>query len=149
MSCQYNPGNNRQTRMLAQFDSEFNECSTGRNNIESIYQEDFDRELLIRAKRTLDSMVFFAINEEQEASRFLFEKELSASGDLRFDVGSRQLDSIADTVYEKLEEGVIGKVRSLNKLDLELYRYAVELFGRKIKYFNLESKLVQKHFINV
>lgn len=135
--------------MLAQFDSEFNECSTGRNNIESIYQEDFDRELLIRAKRTLDSMVFFAINEEQEASRFLFEKELSASGDLRFDVGSRQLDSIADTVYEKLEEGVIGKVRSLNKLDLELYRYAVELFGRKIKYFNLESKLVQKHFINV
>lgn len=128
--------------MLAQFDSEFNECSTGRNNIESIYQEDFDRELLIRAKRTLDSMVFFAINEEQEASRFLFEKELSARGDLRFGVGLRQLDSIADTVYDKLDERVIQKTRSLNKLDLELYRYAVELFGRKIKYFNLESKLV-------
>ena len=145
MACEQNPANNRQTRMLALFDSEFNECSTNRNNIEAIDQEDYDEELLTRAKRTLNSMIFFAINEQQAASRFLFERELSSKEDFKFDVGLKQLNSIADSFYGKFrleKEHTIEQIKNINKLDLKLYEYAVGLFLEKIKHYNLETELV-------
>ena len=90
-------------------------------------------------------MIFFAINEQQAASRFLFERELSSKEDFKFDVGLKQLNSIADSFYGKFrleKEHTIEQIKNLNKLDLKLYEYAVGLFLEKIKHYNLETELV-------
>ncbi len=134
MDCKSNFANNRQTRMLALFDSKFEFCPS------SMEIGGFGEELLERAKKTLNSLFFFAINEKLHLSIKLFEKKMDSSGLLfRFknDVQNSN-NTIAGSLYYNLNSAVFKKIRKLNYLDVELYKYALKLFFEKVKYYKLE-----------
>jgi len=133
MGCKSNLANNRQTRMLALFDSEFDLCP------DSTSMDGYDEELLRRAKKTLDSLIFFAINEQQHLSIRLFEKDMDSSRSLfRFQSEVEQLNNtIAGSLYDSLPPLVHEKIRHLNYLDNELYNYALKIFFEKVKLYKL------------
>lgn len=131
MACSLNPGNNRQTRMLAQFNKNFNYCN------EIFDREEFDNELLERAKATLDSFVYFALNEYQHLSIKLFEKQFA--GDVfKFKTDVKQFNQTkAGDIYKRLSVDILGEIERINYLDQKLYSYAVAVFFQRLKSYNI------------
>lgn len=129
MSCKENLANNRQTRMLAEYDSVISLCQPDlkfKNN--DIY-------LLNKAKKALNSMIYFAINEYQVLSGKLFEKSFG-DGLFQFEVPFFQSNiTIADKYFNgnATEKIPIDKIKQLNYLDMELYDYAVRLFFKRLR----------------
>lgn len=132
MSCKSNLASNRQTRMLAQYDSQLGLCD--------IDKDSYERELLSRAKQTLSSMRFFALNEYQHLSQLLFER---AFGDRVFkferDLGQSN-KSFAEAFIRQHNQtnAVVDKINELNRLDIELYAFAVKLFFERLKFYNIQ-----------
>ena len=134
MSCKYNLANNRQTRLLAQYDSKFKLCSNPHLNPKSMNSTQYDEELLKRAKETLDSMSFFALNEYQQMSGFLFEKTFN--GLFKFEFNLEQTGStIAEEFLKRIDLVILNKIKKLNHLDLKLYEYAVDLFFKRVQFY--------------
>ena len=131
MACSLNPGNNRQTRMLAQFTDKFNFCN------EIFDREDFDRELFKRAKATLDSFVYFALNEYHHLSKVLFERQF-AERIFKFKKDVKQFNqTTADDLYQRVSPEVLRNIERINHLDRKLYSYAVELFFQRLKFYDI------------
>ena len=131
ISCKHNLASNRQTRMLAVYDSHLGLCDSGK----STYEE----ELLRRAKQALKSMRFFAINEYQHLSQLLFEKTFGR-GVFKLNIELEQTNvSFADTFLRNLEKDslLIDEIRKLNNLDMNLYDYAVRLFRERLNFFGI------------
>jgi len=114
--CHDNWANNRQTRMLA--DLRLVNCD-GSN----MTSQEFDDVLLESAKRNLLKIAFFGLTEEQEKSRIMFEKVFDLKFRKKFQLDLRTRASMLRPTEEQLE-----KVKENNKLDIELYKYAKELF---------------------
>jgi len=133
LACEFSAAINRQTRMLATFDSEFNLCSQSNylhGQLDSEGKVEFDKELLRRAKATLDSISFFALNEHQHLSELLFERLFTNVG-FKFERQLTQSNvTISEQYYNDLEPKQLQLIKRLNYLDLNLYEYA------KIKFFN-------------
>ncbi len=125
--CKFNQANNRQTRMLAYFDKQ---CNQANDSID----------LLKRAKRTLDSMIYFAINEYQYFSQILFEKSFGENM-FKFEVKLGQSNRTIAEIYVndlmKNNMDIIEKIKLVNSLDIELYNYGKELFFNNLKKHNL------------
>ena len=127
MACGNNPAFNRQTKMLAYYDSRIARCN---------YEHRHDRDLLIRAKATLDSLAFFALNEFQSYSERLFENSFG-SDTFRFDKRFQQSNtSLAEKFLEQghNEKQYADKIRKSNYLDVQLYEYAMGLFFERLKH---------------
>ena len=120
MSCEYNLANNRQTRMLSNL-------KTGCENIS-------DRIMLQQAKKNLEKMYFFALNEFQHYSQKMFETSFP---DFKLTRNLTQLkNTTADFLFRNFSKNqsdyLIKKIESLNSLDIELYKFAVNLFFKKL-----------------
>jgi len=115
-SCHDNWANNRQTRMLA--DLRLVNCD-GSN----MTSQQFDDVLLESAKRNLLKISFFGLTEEQEKSRIMFEKVFDLKFRKKFQLDLRTRASMLKPSEEQLE-----KIKENNKLDIELYKFAKELF---------------------
>lgn len=113
--------------MLAYFDKQ---CNQANDSID----------LLNRAKKTLDSMVYFAINEYQHFSQLLFEKSFGENL-FKFDINLGQSNkTIAETYVNNLMKNnieIIEKIKNVNSLDIQLYNYGIELFFRNLRKHNL------------
>jgi len=142
MSCPDNLASNRQTRMLADLNlvncyNMTNINSTKRNQI-----------LLNSAKANLVNMAYFGLTEEQEKSQYLFEETFN----LRFKTDFDQLNKI-DThsghSQNKLSEEEIASVRNLNKLDIELYKFAKRLLIRRFDNMKDNDDSFQEHLEEV
>ena len=133
LACEFSAAMNRQTRMLAAFDSEFNLCSQSKYlhvRLDSEKKVEFDKELLRRAKATLDSITYFALNEHQHLSELLFETLFAHVG-FKFEKQLIQSNAtISEPYYNDLNTKQLELIKRLNYLDLKLYEYA------KIKFFN-------------
>jgi hypothetical protein len=144
IACKWNMAFNRQTRMLAMYDSGFDLCAyldqlDGNVSL-------MDEELLSRAKNNLKSISLFGLTEQQNLTLSLFEKTFDQT--LRFDkrmspkTNARKVlhnrhhyltyDS-TESVLEKLNESQHDELRKLNYLDIKLYQYACELFFYRLK----------------
>lgn len=140
MSCQHNVASNRQTRMLASYDADLTRCANDdhHHNSPVAAAADRDDELLRRAKQTLESMPFFAINEYQHLSQLLFEHAFGRSV-FKFEVDLHQSNrSLADEfLRDHFNQTVVQQIKQLNRLDFELYSFAVNLFFDRLKFFHL------------
>jgi hypothetical protein len=145
MACKFNLASNRQTRMLTFYKDEDTlglcDWNNGRMN------EKYEKIFLERAKRTLDSMRFFAINEYQYLSQVLFERTFGG-GDygtslFKFEVDLKQMKRSFAAIYfrnltKTRRDELIQKIKRLNRLDFELYEYGLELFFTRLKYFKID-----------
>ena len=103
--------------------------------------EENQKILLARAKRTLEQMPYFGINEYYNYSLILFQK---AIGDnlFKFDfdedeIAKKNKKSFANSYKDELNKKLYEKIVEVNKLDIELYEYALKIFFAKLKYFNI------------
>jgi hypothetical protein len=135
MACKFNLASNRQTRMLAAFyhkDDKAGLCDWN-NEDDGIFLES--------AKRTLDSMRFFAINEYQYLSQLLFERTFGDSL-FKFEIDLAQTNRSFAASYFRNQtktrrDELTRRIKILNRLDFELYEYGLKLFFTRLKYFKI------------
>uniref|UniRef100_A0A915D8P7 Heparan-sulfate 6-O-sulfotransferase n=1 Tax=Ditylenchus dipsaci TaxID=166011 RepID=A0A915D8P7_9BILA len=122
ISCPFNLAFNRQTRMLA--DLTLVNCY----NRSSMEQSTRDGIMLESAKTNLRNLAFFGIKERMNDSQLLFEKVF----DMRFtrSMGVWNKSKSQNTVVTPAQLAVI---RERNHLDIELYKFAVKLFEKRLR----------------
>ncbi len=141
INCKFNLANNRQTRLLAYYDLNFEMCSNPSLSDKYLFGNEenktYNDELLKRAKETLkNKMIFFAIAEFQYLSAMLFEKTFDNL--FKFDLNLTQSNStIADLLFNSINTTVLDTIKKINYLDIELYDYAKKLFFDRIKLYNI------------
>ena len=140
MSCKFNLANNRQTRMLANYDKGFKLCLNPQFLNESEeYKRDYETEMLERAKMNLQKMNYFAITEYQNVSQALFVK-LFGEEMFRFSKPLAQSNfTIAGDILNNFEHenNVSEKIREINYLDAELYNFALKLFFQRLQFYKI------------
>lgn len=134
MSCEHNLASNRQTRMLATYDSHLSRCD--RNGF--VHLDANGRELVRRAKRTLKEMPFFAINEYQHLSQLLFEKTFGGVFKFQVDLDQSNRSFAHEFIKDFRNQNVIRRIETLNSLDFELYSFAVKLFFQRLDFYNIK-----------
>jgi hypothetical protein len=145
--CKYNLAANRQTRMLALYDSDFTVCDYLQSPSR---QRSMQTKLLERAKKGLESLSFFGLTEFQNYTLLLFNKMfngtlslentngIAAAGQRNPKVRSPNpwfaltIDALAAIGEEMLQE-----IQDINRLDLLLYDYAKALFFKRLSFYNI------------
>ena len=130
LNCKTNLAANRMTRMLADFDNGL--CGFLEHKDGALS----DDELLERAKRNLESMSFFGIAEQPNMSMKLFENSFSPEFMIRNKVNELKMTE-EDSIFERINDETWDKIKKTNSLDVELYEFALELFVKKLKFYEL------------
>ena len=126
IGCEGNMANNRQTRMLASYNSKNDDCK--------LFQSENKMLLLENAKQVLKNLKFFALNEYQEMSQELFENVFK--NQFRFSKKFEQAkNENASKLVENLDKNQIEQIYKLNELDVKLYEYAKEIFFERLKFY--------------
>ena len=143
LDCEYNQANNRQTRMLANYNNlgcNVLKCLTKSSKCSIKHKYINEQKLLLSAKHTLVDIAFFGLVEYQKLSEYLFIKTFGESKfkfsqpsvDLNETIAMNSLSSEAGNYIEQITEN--------NHLDIQLYQFAKEIFFKRIKFFkNLDN----------
>ena len=126
LSCESNWGNNRQVMMLANLEE------VGCYNKSRYAKKEREARMLASAKRNLEKFAFFGLTEFLEESGILFEKMLG----LQFGKPLRQLPFsglCSSLALKSVTKEMYEKIAQINKLDVALYNYALQLFTKKLK----------------
>jgi len=124
LDCPYNTAFNRQTHMLA----DYNQIQCDKPGYSHITF--WDDVILSTAMKNLESTAFFGLCEQQRISQSLFEKTFR----LRFKSNFEQsLDNKTRNLVQDLPVHIRKRIESSNRLDMKLYDFAKELFGRRYK----------------
>lgn len=122
IACPHNLANNRQVRMLA------NLSLVGCYDPNAMSEDQRNRVLLDSAKANLRKMAFFGLTEYQRETQYMFERTFHLSFMEDFvqynKTHARSID-IPQNVQEKVTE--------INKLDIELYAFAKQLFFARLQ----------------
>lgn len=133
ISCPFNLGINRQTRMLADL------TLVGCYNTSIMSHKERDIILLASAKENLRRMAFFGLSEYQKISQYLFESTFH----LHFLQPFVQLNETHSSVtMNRLNPQLLAKIRKLNNLDIELYDFAKQLLFKRFE----TMKAIDKNF---
>jgi hypothetical protein len=142
LMCRTNLALNRQTRMLASFDSSlcgYLRRSSGKST--EVSRRLDDQMLLESAKHTLSYMSFFGISEHPYYSMRLFERSYLTGfmfKEIEKEEEAGKSDETAvDLLYKSLSDRQLAKITQANHLDVELYRHATKLFVNKLKFYEL------------
>lgn len=132
LKCENNLAENRQTRLLADYSETQENCSLFRKNSK--------KELLENAIKVLESLSFFALNEYEDLSLKLFEKQFN---NFKFNVTIKQdkYKTLTLNYMKTLNKEVIEKIDKANHLDWKLYEYAKLLFFERIKFYGISTNL--------
>ena len=136
LSCSSNWANNRQTFMLADLDKVYCLNST------AMIVEERERILLETAKESLKRLSFFAVSEYMVESGMLFEHRFNVK--LGGPIKQKQLQHLhsSSLLYEIWTNTTLfNTIVSNNKLDMQLYQYALNLFNNRAKLFNMTLDL--------
>lgn len=128
MACSSNWANNRQTRMLSDLET------LGCYSYKLHSPEEKDRLMLQSAKDNLRNFSFFGLTEYQEETRLLFEKQFGMQ--LKLATQQRAMSTLHSApILQDLwnNSELYDKIAKVNKLDMELYEYALELFAKRVK----------------
>lgn len=125
LTCKHNLANNRMTRMLADL------SLVGCYNMSYMPPVERSVVLLASAKANLQRMAFFGIVERFAESQYVFE---STFDNLRFSA-PLLTNNITHTDEIALTETQRRRILQLNHLDVELYRFALNLFDRRVRRF--------------
>ena len=96
-----------------------------------------DARMLEEAKERLRTMAFFGLMEHQNASRVLFERTFGVKFTQSFTAQlntakSRVQSTSTSNKYVNVNKDDLEQIRRLNNLDIELYKYAEDLFLKRI-----------------
>ena len=142
INCSSNLATNRQTRMMA--DLELVNC----HNTTGMEKHQRDLIILNSAKANLANMAYFGITEEQRKSQYLFEETFN----LRFKTDFDQLnkgDTHSGASLDNLDTETINKIRALNHLDIELYKFAWDLLQKRFDAIKASDESYQEHLSNI
>ncbi|XP_046853845.1 heparan-sulfate 6-O-sulfotransferase 1-B-like [Xenia sp. Carnegie-2017] len=131
LNCPYNLAFNRQTRMTADI-----------NQVGCYGDETNEKQkaILRSAKKNLRNLAFVGLVEFQKESQFVFEQTFGLKFGKSFEQKSR---TFSKTMLSRLSPAVIRKIRLSNRLDMQLYDYAKEVFFQRLEYFKLlQSKKI-------
>lgn len=134
LGCPWNLAFNRQTRMLA--DLRLVNCY----NTTGMSPSKRGKLMLESAMKNLQEMPFFGLTEFQEASQYLFERTFG----LKFAAPFTQLSDSqtrAGNALLKLNSSVLGQIKALNSLDIELYKFAKNLFFKRLTHFKEADRI--------
>ena len=130
LNCPYNLAFNRQTRMMANISQVG--CYGGGDSNEK------QKAMLRSAKKNLRNFAFIGLVEYQKESQFIFEQTFGLKFREPFVQRSR---TFSKTTLNRLSPGEIRKIQLTNRLDVQLYEYAKDLFLQRLEYFKtLPSK---------
>ena len=121
-SCPHNLANNRQSRMLA------NLSMVDCYNQSSMSEERRHQIILHSAKENLRNMAFFGLTEYQQATQYMFEKTFKLNFIEDFEQRNSTHATQIDITAEQRKH-----ILDLNKLDIELYQFAKDLFFQRLK----------------
>ena len=125
IDCSSNLAINRQTRMLANL--ELVNCY----NTKSMEREERDQVMLQSAKENLLQMAFFGLTEMQAESQHIFEQTFNFKFKCNF---TQKQSSFAKTLQDdKISDAVIQRIKELNHLDMELYRFAKKVLLQRFE----------------
>lgn len=128
MECKWNLAGNRQTWLLAQYDSTFSMCQY--LNSSGSVNETLDQELLSRAINGLHSLSFFGLTEYQIESKKLFEKQFDNK--FEFSTNTAKFNTATERTLKGLDQATTSRINELNYLDIKLYEYAKGLFFKRL-----------------
>ena len=155
MNCRYNMGANRQVRMLANLGVEgktsFSKCYENIlpiNTTSTAYKLRME-ELLESAKANLEyNFSYFLLNEHRLLSQFLFEQTFGLKFDTKF--FQKTSTRAKNLLYDQnvINKASYTRIYELNYYDIQLYKFAKQLFFRRILYFldRLKEKKRKKSF---
>jgi len=138
MDCEDNLAANRQTRMLA--DLELVNCY----NKSAMDPSKRDTIILNSAKANLERMAYFGMTEEQQISQYLFEETFNLEFKISFQQYNKS-DTHSGASKEKLNDKTIEKIRALNHLDNELYKFAHQLLKNRFENMKVTDESFQAH----
>jgi hypothetical protein len=131
----YKIASNRQTRMLATFDSGFSAC-----DYFELENNSLDNQVFKKAKENLHSLSFFGLAEFQDLNRVLFQKIFKGRAKIGDNI--QQINNSAGIVGIKfLNEVMLEKIKKVNYLDIKLYKYAKKNFFNRLKFYNITFNL--------
>ena len=138
-SCESNWANNRQTLSVANLET------SGCFNHDTLTREERERKLLQSAKKNLRKFSFFGITEYQAESSVLFERTFG----LEFGAELEQkpvsmLNSAPMLSSLWTNETVYNRIAEANRLDMQLYLFALELFASRLLAIGIKIDL--EHF---
>ncbi|XP_045201171.2 heparan-sulfate 6-O-sulfotransferase 2-like [Mercenaria mercenaria] len=122
LNCKDNLARNRQTRMLA------NLTKVNCYNTSAMDSERRDQILLDSAKENLLNMAYFGLTEFQKYTQQLFEVTFK----LKFNTEFSQLP-VTHSDRTKITDEQKAKILEQNKLDIDLYQYAKDLFLQRVR----------------
>ena len=132
LSCRSNWANNRQTRMLADLES----LGCYGNKLHPPKEK--DRLMLESAKENLRNFAFFGLTEYQRESCVLFERTFGVK--LKLETQQRPMSSLHSApVLQDLwnNNKLYDRIATVNRLDMELYEYALQLFSKRVRAIGL------------
>lgn len=129
MACPHNLANNRQVRMLADL------SLVGCYNLSSMGERERGAILLSSAMTNLKNMAFYGLTEFQRKTQYLFERTFR----LHFIAAFMQLNSTRAAGVE-LREDVRDRIERLNFLDVQLYKFAKELFLQRVQFARQQER---------
>ena len=104
--------------------------------------------MLNSAKANLANMAYFGLTEEQEISQYLFEETFNLRFKSDFDQLNRS-DTHSGHSLDKLDDAVLEKIRNLNHLDLELYKFATILLKERFDLMKESDESFEEHIDEV
>lgn len=122
LDCKDNLARNRQTRMLA------NLTKVNCYNTSGLSRDKHDQIMLDSAKENLLNMAYFGLTEFQIYTQKLFEHTFT----LKFLTEFSQLP-VTHSDRTKITEVQKAKILEQNKLDIDLYQYAKDLFLQRVR----------------
>ncbi len=126
VGCESNWANNRQTLILADLESV--QCF----NREAMSKSEREKKLLETAKRNLESFSFFGLTEYMSTTYSLFEKRFGVKFPMQpRSRGLTDFHSVPLFVNLWKNSKLFDAVLQANRLDVQLYEYALELFVQR------------------
>jgi len=99
--------------------------------------------ILESAKKNLrDKISFFTLTEYQRLSQYLFEKTFNKNFNVKFVQKSSTVAGSymsEESEVQKLSKDEVERIKLANSYDIELYKYAKEIFHQRIKYFRKQD----------
>ncbi|CAP33109.2 Protein CBR-HST-6 [Caenorhabditis briggsae] len=129
ISCPYNLAFNRQTRML----SNLSLVGCYEHLRRPSYEQ--DKIMMESAKENLRNMAFFGIKERMDDSQYFFEATFDMKFSRKMSVWGKSKSN--DTV---LTASQLAYIRNVNKLDWELYEYALQLFNERLSQLHRKKR---------
>ena len=138
LNCKHNLANNRQTRMLANFNTlgcGVMKCVYQTGSCSQKMKQLSEMKLLESAKHTLISLAFFGLAEYPIQSEYLFLKTFNEKK-FRF---THPMSENNETKVLKNVSKYLRKIEENNHLDIKLYEFAKMIFFKRINYFKFKE----------